>query len=207
MMDAMLEGLAESEQDRAVNNHDNQTDGDLNGGNGPEGMELEDFAAGGAPPGDHSVSTGASEDQDWVYPINEKYQHYIVSFFRITYPSQLFLKDQTFTKEQLLSITPGQVRRWLQYRAYRTKRPGANDFPIYSRAGSLEKAKSGLSFYHPNKHAPWIEGRGGNPTLHPTLTATIKKVEQFEARGQGVPSNEKRPYTQEEYNKLLEILR
>jgi hypothetical protein len=112
-----------------------------------------------------------------------------------------------FTKEQLLAIKPHHVKRWLNERAYHTPTPTEQDRPIYQRAGSLKKAKQALSFYHPNKHVPWLEGRGGNPTIHSTLNALIRRVDLLEVRDLGKKANDKRPYTREEFNKKLELFR
>jgi hypothetical protein len=121
-----------------------------------------------------------------------------------TYPA-----TAEFTKEQLLSIKPHwhHVKRWLNERAYHTPTPTEQDRPIFQRAGSLKKAKQALSFYHPNKHVPWLEGRGGNPTIHSTLNALIWRVDTLEVQDLGKKANDKWLYIREEFNKKLELFR
>jgi hypothetical protein len=124
------------------------------------------------------------------------------SIDKVVYP-----KDTQFSKEQLLGIKPNHVRKWLCKLAYGTETPDEDACPRFQRANSLRKAKSGISFFHPNKHVPWLEGRGGNPTIHPSISQMIKKVEAHEMRGRGVQSNMKRAYSKEEFYKILQILR
>ena len=120
--------------------------------------------------------------------------------------------DAVFTKEQLLAIRPHHIKCWLQLRAYGKADITADDRPTKQRSGSLKKAKGGISYYHPNKHIPWIDGRNGqpgsgNPTQHPTVAAVIAKVRKHETCGEGAPTRTKQEYTTEEFYKLLEILR
>ena len=72
---------------------------------------------------------------------------------------------------------------------------------------SLTKAKNGVSFFMPNKHASWIDGRGGNPTQHGMINKLIKDIEALETKGLGKAANDKQPYRQAEFDKLLEIFR
>ena len=144
-----LEGLAGNPVGTTVTTTITEANNGDNGGPGSVlGSDLDnDEAEGGTGVGsitsDRSESTGAS----WTYPINKSYQHYIVSFMKFKY-KQPFAKDHQFSKQQLLDITPKDVRRWLLYRAYKTtKQPGPNERPrVFQRAGTLEKAKSGLSY-------------------------------------------------------------
>lgn len=126
---------------------------------------------------------------------------------------QEFANDATFTKQQLLDLTPTDIKRWLNFRAYGKPNPDESDRPTKQRSGSLQKAKGGVSYYHPNKHIAWVEGREedargfGNPTQHPIVSAVIAKVRKHEVRGQGAPTRVKREFTQDEFYKMLEILR
>ena len=75
------------------------------------------------------------------------------------------------------------------------------------RAGSVEKAKQGVSFFMPNTSVAWLEGIGGNPTRHSSVTAVIKKMHDEETKGLGVDPNDKRAYSKNEFMKVLELLR
>jgi hypothetical protein len=77
----------------------------------------------------------------------------------------------------------------------------------------LKKAKQAIKFSMLNKHVPWIDGTGpnnpsgGNPTRYMSISLLIKKVKKKECCGQGVMSNDKRAYSQAEFNKDLEMFR
>ena len=133
-------------------------------------------------------AVGAFHDDhdDWVFPYSKKYKGYIVEFmsFVAGQPDDPFPEGTTFSKQQLLDITPSRVRQWLNFKAYGDPYPPDDAEPLM-RAGSLEKCKSGISFYMPNKHVAWVEGRGGNPTRHQSLTELLVKIETMEARGVG----------------------
>jgi hypothetical protein len=145
---------------------------------------------------DDDVLLPINEEDDWVYPNKPKQQH-LVSLMRYMYNRQ-FPADTKFTKEQLLAVQPHHIRCWLNKRAYK---------PLNGRSSPLRKAKSSISAFYPNQHAPWIEGRGGNPTLHKSINQLIKKVSQLETRGLGAKSNVERGYSLVEFKKVVELLR
>ena len=147
------------------------------------------------------------DHDDWVFPFNRKYKGYIVEFMSYVdgRTHDPFPEDTEFTKEQLLRILPSHVRQWLNLKAYGDPFPPDDALPLM-RAGSLDKCKSGISFYMPNKHVAWIEGRGGNPTKHRSLTELLTKIETMEARGPGVEGKDVREYSSEEWYKVLELL-
>jgi hypothetical protein len=147
----------------------------------------------------------ASED-DWVYGENKKHQSYMVNFMRFK-DGVHYAKDTYFTKEQLLAIRPVHVRRWLNQLAYHKTAPTPDDKPVHYRSGSLKKAKGGISFFHPNKHVPWVDPHGGNPTQHRSINELIQKVAKAEVRGIGKKANDKRAYTREEFQKKIELFR
>jgi hypothetical protein len=145
-------------------------------------------------------------DDEWVFPTSKKNQNYLVSFMRFANGEQYNMNHQ-FTKPQLLAIKPYHVCRWLNQLAYHTPTPGHDDRPISYRSGSSKKAKGDVAFFHPNKHAPWVEPHGGNPTIHRSITELIMKVKKFETRGQGKKAEDWHPYTREEFGKMVELFR
>ena len=157
--------------------------------------------------GDAIEATEAQEeDDDWVYGENKKHQSYMVHFMRFK-DGVNYAKNHRFEKEDLLAIRPMHVRRWLNQLAYHTPTPGPDDRPLYYRSGSLKKAKGGISFFHPNKHSPWIDPHGGNPTQHRSINELIQKVAKAEVRGLGRKANDKRPYTREEFQTKMDLFR
>jgi hypothetical protein len=153
----------------------------------------------------------ALDEEDWVFPDNDKHKYkpyllHLMSFLhnRLDDP---YPKATEFSKEDLLAIQPHHIRKWMNIRAYGNERPTDDALVTGCRSGSLAKAKMAISFYMPNKNVPWLEGRGGNPTRHISITALIKKVKKKECRGQGRKANDKRAYRDAEFYKVLELFR
>ena len=148
---------------------------------------------------------------NWQSPTNTRYRPYLISlmshFHRIQYPSM-----KTFTREELLALTPGIIKNWMANKAYGN--PVYNpevDRPSYARSSTLEMMKKAVSFFMPNKDAQWIisaDGTGqGNPTKSPIINGLIKEVKRHEVRGEGATSRVKRPLRQQEFRKTLELLK
>ena len=161
-----------------------------------------------------AVADEASDEDDWRFPQSHDYLPYLLHFMsflddRLDNP---YPKETTFSKERLLAIHPRHISRWMNFRAYGVVNPSEDAIVTGYRANSLLKAKQAISFYMPNKHVAWIDGTGGNPscgnpTRHRSIAQIIKKVKKKECRGQGVKPNDKRAYTKEEFNKVLELFR
>jgi hypothetical protein len=154
------------------------------------------------------------DHDEWVFPRSRDYIPYLVHLMSFLHnrSDNPYPKATTFSKEQLLAIQPHHVRRWMTLRAYGTVNPGDDAHVTGCRANSLLKAKQAISFYMPNKHVPWIDGTGGNPscgnpTRHKSISALIKQVKKQECRGQGKKANDKRAYTKLEFYKVLELFR
>jgi len=152
----------------------------------------------------------SDEDDGWTWPNRPNLRHYICSLMSCKHGrwDNQCVRDKTFTKEELLSVRPIDVKRWLAMRAFGIPNPNMQtDAPDNERSASLSKTKSGVSVFMPNQHVAWIDGRGGNPTLHKMVSQFIKDVIALETKGLGKPPNDKRPYRQAEWDKLLEMLR
>jgi hypothetical protein len=99
------------------------------------------------------------------------------------------------------------VKTWLCLRAFGVPNPDwDNDVPDDARASALKKAKSAISIFMPNQHVAWINGHSGNLTQHPQVTKVIQDVQNLQTKGIGAKPNDKRPYHDLEFVKLLEIL-
>ena len=53
---------------------------------------------------------------------------------------------------------------------------------------------------------PWVNGQG-NPTRSGLVNDVIRKLKQYEVRGVAREGQDKRPVTQQEFIKLLELLK
>jgi hypothetical protein len=155
------------------------------------------------------------DEDDWVFPHNTIFKPYLLDLMSFAHNrvNNKYPKETVFSKEDLLAIQPHHIRRWLNWRAYGVTNPDDNARVTGCRSNSLLKAKQAISFYMPNKHVPWIDGSGpnnpsgGNPTRHMSISALIKKVKKKECRGQGRKANDKRAYSQAEFNKVLDLFR
>lgn len=104
------------------------------------------------------------------------------------------------TQQQILSITPNDVARYMKLQAYGTATPTINDRPVHMRAYSLEYLKKALSYFHPHKNAHWnVESSFGNPTRSVVVNDLIKMVRKHEVRKQGARSRVKRDITKDEH--------
>ena len=117
-------------------------------------------------------------------------------------------KDQTFDNTRLLQITPQDVLRWFNLKAYGTENPSDDANPIECRSSSIEYAKKSLSSFMPNKPFPWNEATmHGNPTRSPLICEFLKKIRKKEVRSQGAPAMDVRPFTEGETVHILTHLR
>lgn len=149
----------------------------------------------------------ALTDDSWVYPDIPKKQHYVVSLMSFVHGrvDDPYPKTIQFSKAEMLEVRPSDIKRWLAYRAYGDPDPSPADNPTQERSASLKKAKHSVSVCMPNRHVKWIEGLGGNPTQHVSVTQFIGEVQRKETCGQGVKANDKRECREVEYFKVLEL--
>jgi hypothetical protein len=156
----------------------------------------------------HSTKIMADNDDGWEYPRGHIYQPVMVEFMSFLHGAEEYPDDAVFTREQLLEITPVDVKRYLCMKAYNDPDPKIDNGarPTNGRSDSLYYAKKALSKYMPHRTANWINGQG-NPTKSALVNDMIKQVKKFEVRGEGVPSNAKRPLKQSEFRKTLSLFR
>ena len=147
-----------------------------------------------------------AESDGWTYPNNSTYQPYMVEFMSFLHGAEEYEDNKVFTREELLEIKPMDVKRFLCMKAYDDPDPniGGGARPTNGRSDSLYHAKKALSFFMPNKAAAWCNGQG-NPTKSSLVNDMIKEVKKFEVRGEGSPSNAKRPLREAEFRKTLEL--
>lgn len=152
------------------------------------------------------------QDDHWEMPRKRQYQCYIVSlmsfFHAVDYPP-----DQTFTRAELLELTPHTIKYWMADKAfgdpdYDVER---GDRPVYARSNTLAMMKKAVSYFMPNKGQGWIvnpDGTGfGNPTMSNPVNGLLNEVKKFEVRNEGAGSQTKRALRQAEFRKTLELLK
>ncbi|ETM98880.1 hypothetical protein PPTG_19211 [Phytophthora nicotianae INRA-310] len=78
-----------------------------------------------------------------------------------------FNTDTVFCKSTLLEITPDDVCRWMNLRAFGEETPAKDVKPVNARASTLEYAKKALSSFMPRHTVPWdpIATKATQPAL------------------------------------------
>lgn len=151
----------------------------------------------------------AVNDEGWECPFDRKKQLCICEQMslkegRLDDP---FPHDAQFRKEDLLNVVPSDMKAHLNWKATGDPCPGRDSEPIHATVDSLRRHKSSISHCMPNRHAPWIDGRSGNPTRHQSITTAPEQLERLETAGRGVAPNDKRPHRDAECSLVLELLR
>ena len=109
---------------------------------------------------------------------------------------------------RLVQLTPGDIVRYFNFRAYGTERPTEVDRPMETRSNTLYYWKKALSGCLPNRHIHWNDISWlGNPTKSIQVNQMIKKVAKFEVRKQGKKSQACRPLKEHEFRSILAQLR
>lgn len=111
-----------------------------------------------------------------------------------------------FTQDQLLTITPDDVRRWMCVTAFGVPDPGPEDRPTYARSVSLENAKKAISFFMPRTKAWDDPTMVGNPTKSTAVNSLLRTIRRYEVRGEGTPSRAKRAVTKAEFEQAMNQL-
>ena len=150
---------------------------------------------------------------NWHMPYKHCYHPKLARFMEFLHgrdPGTYDIHHCTFTRDELLAITPLDVKRFFGLLAYND--PDYNIFPPalhrpkYCRSTSLETYKKGLSYYMPHRTVPYVNGVG-NPTRSAEVNDIINEIKKFEVRGEGCKSSAKRPIRENEFRKQLELLR
>ena len=131
-----------------------------------------------------------------------RYRAILVEFMSCR-DGEAYPADAKFTTNELLAITDVDVVSFLNLKAYGKAVVGENDRPTCGRSNSLKFCKKAISYFMPRKCVHWDDiNHQGNPTMSSAVKSMIREVEQFEARGEGVPPNARRPL---EWDEMVDI--
>lgn len=115
--------------------------------------------------------------------------------------------DHTFTTEELLEITPEDLRKWLSLMAYHNENPTRDDHPIYATLHSLKYTKKAVSYFMVHSNVPWNDvTRFGNPTRSKQVNSLLQHIKKLENADQGKPSNADRAFEYEEVVEAIKLL-
>ena len=123
-------------------------------------------------------------------PVAEVYKPYLCWFMAFKDGlNQPYHNGVVFTQQQLLSITPDDLEKYMNLLAYGTSIPLSTDWPTLCCATSLEFLKKAISHFSPHKYASWnVESGFGNPTKLVVVNNIIKKTHFAEVSKQGALS-------------------
>jgi hypothetical protein len=135
------------------------------------------------------------------------YKSILISFFSHKDEIQ-YAKDHEFTEAQLTALTPGDICRFMKWKAYGN--PDADietDNPTEGRSSALEFYKKAISFFIPMRNAIWNPTlSSGNPSRSVQVNELIKTVKKKEVRRQGAASQARREMEEREFIQSNELL-
>jgi hypothetical protein len=120
----------------------------------------------------------------------------------------VYKKEQMYTPSQLLSITPNDVLRWMNFRCFGTPDPPSDTNPTLARSNTFKFWKQASSLFMPNCLIEWSRTQEeGNPTRSIEINDLIKRVKKKEVRQQGAASKTRRPMKEAKFRLLIEVLK
>jgi hypothetical protein len=141
--------------------------------------------------------------------LHELYEPYLrkLMAFKDEVELEAYPKGHQFSQEELLSIRPRDIVRWMCRDAFGTPDPGPDDKPTERRSAGLCFAKKAISFFMPHKNMHWnVSTEMGNPTKSVAVNDLMKQVRKMEVRKQGKKSNAKRDLKRQEFRQTLRML-
>ena len=138
-------------------------------------------------------------------PSNKSYQSTLVAFMSF-FCNVSFNRTHLFSADDLNAVSPQDIVRWMNVKAFGEENPPDSANPLYARSSSLEFWKKALSFYMPNRLLQWNTiSNSGNPTKSTNVNDLIKRVKKKEVRKQGVAPQSQRSMKEPEFRVLRTI--
>ena len=118
-----------------------------------------------------------------------------------------YMRTHQFEDNALVQVTPEEICRWLNEKAYRVEEPGEQDRPTSARLSLLMFYKKSISYFMPLKMESWnVRSKQGNPTRSVAVNNLIAKVKKREVRKQGAVSQARRALQAREYESIIAVL-
>ena len=115
-------------------------------------------------------------------------------------------KNHVFADEVLIVVTPDNVVKYLNLKAFGTMTPAPDANPTESRHATIAFDKKAISFFMPNRDKWSVTRTEGNPTQSREVNNLLKNVKKKEARKQGAKSRTRRAMIDHEFTDLHDIL-
>jgi len=94
----------------------------------------------------------------------------------------LYEQSHEFTQEELKTITPEAICKWMRLKIYGKEDIVDGDEPKYGSHHTLDNYKKSISYFMPNKGRGWDSSKcAGNPTRSHQVNGLIKKVRTFDS--------------------------
>ena len=139
--------------------------------------------------------------------LDKMYRPYLVKFWNYSHNTN-YEKHHTFTQDELLTITPGQLYSYFATKVYGSPNPTDEDNPTKGRSSSIEFGKKAISYFMPNRLAHWdVQTNRGNPTKSVLVNKLIKQIKKKEVRKQGTMTSSRRPMVVDEFAHVIKDLR
>jgi hypothetical protein len=88
-------------------------------------------------------------------------------------------RTKTYAKGELRALTPDDVVRWMNVKAFGVPDPPSDANPTFARSNLLAYWKKAISFFMPDRLVVWLSGcNEGNPTRTIEVNSLIKRIKQ-----------------------------
>lgn len=90
----------------------------------------------------------------------------------------LYPPSHTFTRDELLEVTPDAICKWMTVKLYETETPAERALPTYGSYHTLENYKKAISYFMPQKDGGRYDpdSHTGNPTRSTQVKDLIKRI-------------------------------
>lgn len=139
-----------------------------------------------------------------------KYKCILASFMSFLHDRPVgseYPRDHVHSMEVLAAITPNDVVRYMNLKAFGTTEPTRDANPKFARASSLAMDKKAISFFMPNRDVWSVTRMEGNPTRDAQVNDLIRCVKKKETRKQGKISQTRRPMVGTEFVAMHGLLK
>ena len=118
-----------------------------------------------------------------------------------------YTPETTFSQERLLTLTPADILRWLNFKTFGEENPPLNANPTSAHCNSILHWKKAISSFMPNHLGTWnCANNSGNPARSQGLNDLVAHVRKKETHLQGVASHARHPLTDGEYHQQQTML-
>lgn len=95
--------------------------------------------------------------------------------------SDIYPPNHEFTQDELGSVAPEDIIKWMNVKLYNKDDPSDFDRPLNGSHHTLDYYKKSISYFMPKKEMSWDPlHKNGNPTRSHEVNSLVKKVKAFD---------------------------